>query len=31
VAIKEFTPKNAGTFGFSCTMGMVRGTIEVVN
>jgi sulfite exporter TauE/SafE/copper chaperone CopZ len=31
VAVKEFTPQNAGTFGFSCTMGMIRGTIEVVN
>ena len=31
VAVKEFTPQTAGTFGFSCTMGMVRGTIEVVN
>jgi plastocyanin domain-containing protein len=29
--IKEFTPQSAGKFGFSCTMGMVRGTIEVVN
>lgn len=31
VAVKEFTPQSAGTFGFSCTMGMIRGTIEVVN
>ncbi|MCX6718046.1 MAG: sulfite exporter TauE/SafE family protein [Candidatus Staskawiczbacteria bacterium] len=31
VAVKEFTPQTAGTFGFSCTMGMIRGTIEVVN
>lgn len=31
VAIKEFTPATAGTFGFSCTMGMIRGTIEVIN
>ncbi len=31
VAVKEFTPQNVGTFGFSCTMGMIRGTIEVVN
>ncbi|MGA2418007.1 MAG: sulfite exporter TauE/SafE family protein [Candidatus Staskawiczbacteria bacterium] len=31
VAIKEFTPQTAGTFGFSCTMGMIRGTIEVIN
>ena len=29
--VKEFTPQSAGTFGFSCTMGMIRGTIEVVN
>ena len=31
VATKEFTPQTAGTFGFSCTMGMIRGTIEVIN
>lgn len=31
VAVKEFTPQTAGTFGFSCTMGMIRGKIEVVN
>ncbi len=31
VSVKEFTPQNVGTFGFSCTMGMIRGTIEVVN
>ena len=31
VSVKEFTPQNAGTFGFSCTMGMIRGTMEVVN
>jgi sulfite exporter TauE/SafE/copper chaperone CopZ len=31
VAVKEFTPQTAGTFGFSCTMGMIRGTIDVVN
>ena len=31
VAVKEFTPTTAGTYGFSCTMGMIRGTIEVVN
>jgi plastocyanin domain-containing protein len=31
VSVKEFTPQTAGTFGFSCTMGMIRGTIEVVN
>ena len=28
---KEFTPTTIGKFGFSCTMGMVRGTIDVVN
>ena len=31
VAVKEFTPKTVGTYGFSCTMGMIRGTIEVIN
>ena len=31
VAVKEFTPQSAGTYRFSCPMGMVRGTIEVVN
>ena len=31
VAVKEFTPKTPGTYGFSCTMGMIRGTIEVTN
>jgi hypothetical protein len=31
VSVKEFTPQTAGTFGFSCTMGMIRGTIEVIN
>jgi len=31
LTIKEFTPTKAGTFGFSCTMGMIRGTMEVVN
>jgi hypothetical protein len=31
VSVKEFTPTSAGIFGFSCTMGMIRGTIEVVN
>lgn len=29
-AIKEFTPKQLGKFRFSCWMGMVTGTIEVV-
>lgn len=31
VTVAEFTPQSAGTYKFSCTMGMVRGTIEVVN
>jgi sulfite exporter TauE/SafE/copper chaperone CopZ len=31
VAIKEFTPQTPGVYGFSCTMGMIRGKIEVVN
>jgi sulfite exporter TauE/SafE/copper chaperone CopZ len=31
VAVKEFTPALAGTYGFSCSMGMIRGTIEVIN
>lgn len=31
VTVKEFTPQNAGTYKFSCPMGMVRGTLEVVN
>ena len=30
VSIKEFTPQTPGTYGFSCTMGMIRGTIEVI-
>jgi plastocyanin domain-containing protein len=28
--IIEFTPPGKGTYGFSCSMGMVRGTITVV-
>lgn len=31
VTVKEFTPQAPGTYRFSCPMGMVRGTIEVVN
>jgi len=31
VAVKEFTPSTPGVYGFSCTMGMIRGTIEVIN
>lgn len=30
-AIKEFTPQESGKYKFSCWMGMVSGTIEVVN
>lgn len=28
--IVEFTPKNSGQLAFSCSMGMVRGTIDVI-
>ena len=31
VSVKEFTPEKAGKFRFSCQMGMISGTIEVVN
>jgi sulfite exporter TauE/SafE/copper chaperone CopZ len=31
LTIKEFTPTSAGRFGFSCSMGMIRGTMEVIN
>lgn len=31
VSVKEFTPKKAGKYRFSCWMGMVSGTIEVVD
>jgi sulfite exporter TauE/SafE/copper chaperone CopZ len=31
VSVKEFTPQTPGIYGFSCTMGMIRGKIEVVN
>lgn len=31
VTVKEFTPSSAGTYQFSCSMGMIRGTIEVIN
>ncbi len=31
VTTKEFTPTQTGKYTFACTMGMVRGTIEVVN
>ena len=27
----EFTPKKAGTYSFTCSMGMVRGTMRVVS
>ncbi|MFH1744701.1 MAG: sulfite exporter TauE/SafE family protein [bacterium] len=30
VSVKEFTPKEPGKYKFSCWMGMVSGTIEVV-
>lgn len=30
-SIKEFTPKQAGKYKFSCWMGMVSGIIEVIN
>ncbi len=29
--VKEFTPTKAGKYQFSCTMGMYRGTIEVID
>jgi sulfite exporter TauE/SafE len=31
MTVKEFTPQTPGRYQFSCTMGMVQGTIEVVN
>lgn len=31
ISIKEFNPPKAGKYKFSCWMGMVTGTIEVVN
>jgi sulfite exporter TauE/SafE/copper chaperone CopZ len=31
VSVKEFTPEKAGKYKFSCWMGMVVGTIEVIN
>lgn len=31
VSVKEFTPEKTGKFRFSCQMGMISGTIEVVN
>ncbi len=31
ITTKEFTPNQTGKYTFACTMGMVRGTIEVVN
>ncbi len=30
-SIKEFTPEKPGTYKFSCWMGMVSGTFEVIN
>jgi plastocyanin domain-containing protein len=29
VAVKEFTPQTPGKYQFSCSMGMIKGTIEV--
>lgn len=29
--VKEFTPPGPGTYRFTCWMGMISGTIEVVN
>lgn len=31
VSVKEFTPQSPGKYTFSCPMGMIRGTIQVVN
>ena len=31
VTMADFTPQTPGTYSFSCPMGMVRGTIQVVN
>lgn len=31
VTVAEFTPQNAGSYAFACPMGMVRGSIQVVN
>jgi len=31
VTVKEFTPGKAGMYQFSCSMGMIRGKIEVIN
>jgi plastocyanin domain-containing protein len=30
-SVKEFTPQKAGKYKFSCWMGMISGTIEVVD
>lgn len=30
ITVAEFTPQNTGTYKFSCSMNMVRGTIEVI-
>lgn len=30
LTVKEFTPQTPGVFGFSCSMGMIRGKMEVV-
>ena len=31
VTVAEFTPQSTGTYRFSCSMNMARGTIEVIN
>ena len=31
ITVAEFTPQNPGIYKFSCTMNMVRGSIEVIN
>jgi plastocyanin domain-containing protein len=31
VTTKEFTPNQTGKYTFACTMGMVRGIMEIVN
>lgn len=31
VAVAEFTPQSSGTYRFSCSMNMVRGSIQVIN
>ena len=31
VAVNEFTPKTPGKYAFTCPMGMIKGTIEVIS